>query len=338
MDKELKKRIKKLKRDRWATKTKTISGGCTGYREVGEWRNVNYNQGVYDVDKEATFSKKTITVPDQEKIDKAERELAEIYQSLGYNPIESSVLSRGSKLTLLLFRYERYAQLKDEFLEHAVTRALSLENIMNTATEVVQGPGYSADKWKDFLQPSPEKRQEARESLIEIYENNDWYSARFVAGKAIGKETPLDPWIDDLKKRIWKSISSEPNVKRFSNRVIDGRVVWGDEQEVYLGVTPDERTRIEAAYDSARFYNLLRLESPRPHQTSRLKQILKRAYHDNIAKVEMVAGTGLGYSRVRIFLHNWFKGSITPPEVQEAHGGAGWGYKENGEWKSGDNR
>lgn len=292
MDRQLKKRIRKLRKELKATKTETRSSSTSGL--VEEWHNINYNQGVYDireVETEPVISCTTRVVSDTEKINKARSELTDIYMSLGYGLAESRVLISKGRLGLFLYRINQYAQEKNQFLEETVARASSLEDTLNNP------PSESEEKFR-LDKFNKTKTQEALEGLADIYENSEWYSGRFLAGRALGRETPLDTWIDDLEKRMFPF---------------------------------DQDSSPEAAYDSAKLFRIIGNESP---QSGRLKKILKKVYQGTVPEMEKVAGTALGYSRLRIFFNEMFR----KKDFSEVHGGAGWGYQEDGKWKSGDNR
>ena len=56
--------------------------------------------------------------------------------------------------------------------------------------------------------PDTDKQEESRQRLQQVYDSSQWYSARYVAGRAIGKnnaelDSKIDGWLGDLYERAW---------------------------------------------------------------------------------------------------------------------------------------
>lgn len=130
-----------------------------------------------------------------------------------------------NSLEVVLRRIETLRKdLPHEFVEQEETG--HTETVTHTAgyTET-SGGGY----WNDYTteeyvvdQPRiahinpPEKREAARQELQQIFDNSEWYSARYAAGITLGAniKDQFDSWIETIKKQ--RRVSDKSTRKKAS--------------------------------------------------------------------------------------------------------------------------
>lgn len=155
--------------------------------------------------------------------------------------------------------------------------------------------------WRTRIVPDhrtdKEKREEARSKLQRIYNLSEWYSARYLTGKALGEDVgaKLEEWIMKLRSKLYATKTGKGHYEdeieiyypgsRYGTYDVEherktGRKIWVDGPRI-----PDEE-KINAAKEDLRFmYDNLENK-------------------DHRAKV----GEALGYSKLRIWLHEWWRG------------------------------
>ncbi|MBU0535441.1 MAG: hypothetical protein KKE20_00615 [Nanoarchaeota archaeon] len=148
--------------------------------------------------------------------------------------------------------------------------------------------------------PDTQKRESAKNQLTEIYGSSEWYSARYAAGLALFEESQfrdnIGLWLKEIKAKLG-SISE--SYERTIGHACGGWPGW-DQPITEMVDVPDDGPRVDAVKDLARLYELSRIPA--------LKKELKDVYSNNeswVARVE--AGEQLGYSRLRIKLHEMIR-------------------------------
>ncbi|VVB78094.1 Uncharacterised protein [uncultured archaeon] len=155
-------------------------------------------------------------------------------------------------------------------------------------------PGGYVEGEPRIAKPDTEKQETARKRLQETYNSCDWYSARYLAGNALGinseilnKET--DNWILDLKKRVQLSTTETVEVKSTERRFLyddysKDTITSNDYEDVE--VTSQKSVDILENLDSK----------------TRAREDLKYFYY-NLPDKDMrkKAGKSLGYSSLRIW-------------------------------------
>jgi len=309
MDRQLKKKIKELRRQLEATKEIVVGRELVGREPVGEMYNVNWTLGVADHDMKPVYKDVKDQVPDEKRRSKARDELYAIYEGMGYSREESRALIYGrwrllfsdcvGKIESYIDKINKYGEQEDSELEIAVFQVETRKEHL-TDDYVLYEEEYDS-QGKIVERPTWPKREEALKNLKEAMESNEFYSARFKAYQALEENNiPISDWTDDLEKRLKSTKNSQEIISE-----------------------PDTEKRLKAVHDAAKLYGFLRTESPAfAEHAVVLRRMLKTAYHSNIGDVAIVAGRALKMSKLRIYLHNKFgKGQdVILAEEPEAEG------------------
>jgi hypothetical protein len=186
--------------------------------------------------------------------------------------------------------WETHSSLKEEnTLEYALKRAVGLEKCLSAGQD---------------------GRESAKSELNHLYANAGWFSARYAAGRALGRskkelDTNLDFWLYRLQQGL-------KTTKKVTKRVHAGAepkeawpCKWGDAnrggpetiyEDVYESTpsdAPDTEKRLNCVSDLGM---LLKLSKSR-----KVKKCLRKAYLRNDSPpVRRRAGKALGYSKIRI--------------------------------------
>lgn len=157
-----------------------------------------------------------------------------------------------------------------------------------------------------ITKPNLQKQEEAKQQLQQVYDSSEWYSARYVAGRALGikdnePESRLSNWINELERKLQSEIvvqEEEGHCGKTTWLVAMGEV---EGEEYFIDkpriVRPDIEKRKKAIEDVSKLYILT-------DNNPNINSMLKEAYKNNESKnVRIESGKTLGYSRLRIFIH-----------------------------------
>lgn len=173
-----------------------------------------------------------------------------------------------------------------------------------------------ADRWivdkPRILKPDTEKREARKSQLQQIYDLSERYSARYVAGRNLGKsnaklDSQIDSWIVGLNERINATITVMKDVEvegsrgerrgsrgSYYNSGSSYEYIPGYEQQPFI--EPNEDVRIDAVRDAEKLLKLSR--------NQKIKELLNESYWRNeLNEVRKEAGKALGYSKPRIWVH-----------------------------------
>jgi hypothetical protein len=195
-------------------------------------------------------------------------------------------------------------------------------------------PGYYETEpgWITEYALDTQKIDSARKQLQQISDSSKWYSARYLAGTVIGLtydklEAMIKACLNELKKDMYATKESivgyVPEIKivheylpefvvvKENQKTVVRKYQKGDdpgidrsvvvemkrEEKPIKGFVPDEERRLNAVKDADMLLKLSR--------HGYVMGLLKEAYHStNFKSVRDEAGKSLGYSRLRIYLHN----------------------------------
>jgi hypothetical protein len=203
---------------------------------------------------------------------------------------------------------------KDLFAEVVIQEAIE-GHYEDDAEEAGLGSGAASDAhyyshskgWLHWVEgkpriaePNTKKRETARKELQNIYESSEWYSVKYAAGKAldINVDERLELWIENLRKQLHAEevvVEGESNVyHKGSSSGGDAREAVWDEPDI---IGPDLKTREKAVEDIAGLLEVSGLKV--------FRALLKEAYNipDNNSTIRIKAGNALGYSNLRIWVH-----------------------------------
>jgi hypothetical protein len=154
-----------------------------------------------------------------------------------------------------------------------------------------------------------EERESTKIQLQQIYENSEWYSARYSAGISLGVDSAtlsnqLEIWGDDLRWKLKKYKEGEGTTQWWF--VNESDYNFGGPEDNYWVEGPeiveDIETRINAASDLGELFKLTK--------SAFVKAVLKQYGYGSIIgdnpqpeEVSEISGRSLGYSSARIFLH-----------------------------------
>jgi len=161
-----------------------------------------------------------------------------------------------------------------------------------------------------ITEPDTQKQADARAELLQVYDSSEWYSARYLAGKASAIEPKeldkqMNEWLADLKKKAWLPVTKEVVVKQhvYTEHYI------GDEKPSTYVLTDTEPRIIEENILPRRNArrDLIRLfqASNSPKAEKILKDIANMSwdkgypYQDKEGIIE--SGQALSYSKFRIW-------------------------------------
>ena len=172
-------------------------------------------------------------------------------------------------------------------------------------------PGYwETEPYSGYVcdyEPDIQKRESAKQQLQQFYDNSEWYSARYIAGRALSvkdnePEGRLKKWVDELKEQLKSEIVLQEEKIHHQEEKYCGGSGHGDscirEDEHYIPggwiidepaiIKPDEEKRKKAKQD-----------------LDRLKTELKGTYNNKsiFSGERAEAGKALGYSSLRILTH-----------------------------------
>ena len=178
--------------------------------------------------------------------------------------------------------------------------------------------GMPTGKYEKSVRTQPEikeqdtqKRESAKQELQRVYDSSEWYSARYFARRALGDlklENLPNLWLSELEKRVnaTKTLMKEVDDGHYAEVYQEGRGYYGGSSPKWVPNIiekpfdePDKEVRIKAIDD---YKELLRLSNSSP-----IKELIKKAYRKNeLASVRRAAGKSLGYSMLRIWIHELF--------------------------------
>lgn len=128
----------------------------------------------------------------------------------------------------------------------------------------------------DHIEPDIEKRETARKKLKEIYETSSEYSKRYLAGMTLKNISPYS--ISYLKSYVDENMN-----------------LWIRELETKLK-SSDCQTKLDTVRDIGA---LLWLSGG----CKGLQKLLEDCYESDVKELRVEAGKQLGYSKIRILLH-----------------------------------
>ena len=177
--------------------------------------------------------------------------------------------------------------------------------------EECDGDVRTVDKPK-IAEPDTKKRELARQILQQIYDSSDWFSAKYISGEILEDKTlneKCNSWLNELERTL-NATKLEVQYKRLE---ANWRNVTSDTYEpVYENVpvgeieVPDYEKRIVATKDITKLYKFALRKLYR--DSDHIRKLLKRVYRTNKVKdVRLETGRTLGYSGIRVRIHELFK-------------------------------
>jgi len=150
-----------------------------------------------------------------------------------------------------------------------------------------------------LTKPNAQKREEARQELQQVYDNNKLYSARYVAGRVLGikaLKTRVKQWIHNLadkldakrEEQIWDQYTGEAGPST--------AFVRRPELDTLIGIkiVEDSAITYPAAEDTIKLFELSGSEDAR----ELVKKVYTKISSDSL---RIKAGKALGYSNLKIW-------------------------------------
>ncbi len=156
-------------------------------------------------------------------------------------------------------------------------------------------------------EPDLGKRETAKAELEQIYSTSEWHSARYIAGKALGKKDLLGTYVGELEEALHATkvevapvVVGQEWLPAFD--VDSSELVPIDVYGTKPSKMPDVAKRSMAVEDAAMLYKLSQKDKA-------VERLLVDLYKNSKSSEDIwTAGEALGYSRLKIWWHNLWKG------------------------------
>lgn len=163
--------------------------------------------------------------------------------------------------------------------------------------------------------PDLQTQQDSRQRLQQVYDSNEFYSARYIAGKYLGLNVNnqlnkmIESWVKELEKGLSATRTEERKVDEgcYVERYGKGGYYSGSNPEwesnmvMKTFIIPDLEKRKKAIKDISQLYAIT---NNNPDIKSLLEYTHKR---NDMKEIRIEAGKALGYSTLRIWLHELFR-------------------------------